>query len=137
MVDQINRLRAMEASASAATLSPNSALSAGGFNSLDVSGASAKPAAGGGGPQLASARSESRPSRPTTTVTDLRKDVTRMEVAAEVGSEKIKCLGGEFNHILVGLLGFFLPSLPDGMGDKGLKQTRSGMPACPAWLMMT
>ena len=103
MVDQINRLRAMEASSAMATLSPNSALSAGGFNSLDVSGASAKQAAaGGGGPQLASARSESRPSRPTTTVTDLRKDVTRMEVAAEVGSEKIKCLGGEFNTHLGG-----------------------------------
>ena len=112
MVDQINRLRAMEASsASASTLSPNSALSAGGFNSLDVSGASAKPAAGGGGPQLASARSESRPSRPTTTVTDLRKDVTRMEVAAEVGSEKIKCLGGEFNPHLGGTLEI-LSSLP-------------------------
>ena len=104
MADQINRLRAMEASSgSASTLSPNSAPSTGGFNSLDASGSSA--------PQT-SERAASNPgpagplSRPTTTVTDVRRetssgDVTRMEVAAEVRSWKISALIGYWDWNLL------------------------------------
>ena len=116
MEDQINRLRAMEASSgSASTLSPNSAFSTGGVNSLDASGVSANqqlPVAVAGG---ANAQSESSPgaaatgtaiSRPTTTVTDVRRetssgDVTRMEVAAEVRSWKISALIGYWDWNLL------------------------------------
>ena len=113
MEDQIHRLRALEAASSSPKGGNNGALSTGGFHSLDVSGVSARqPAAGGAqAAQQASQRAASSPGgagggallRPTTTVTDLRKepfpgggggDVTRMEVAAEVGSEKMKSLGG-------------------------------------------
>ena len=127
MEDQINRLRALEAASSSPKGGNNGALSTGGFHSLDVSGVSARqpPAGGAQAAQQASQRAASSPgggagggggalSRPTTTVTDLRKepfpggggDVTRMEVAAEVGSEKMKSprgtpwTGFSFNRLL-------------------------------------